>query len=61
MQEVFSGSTGHPTQQVRYCLGQQKTLPVLQELLAQPQVWYETGKAFGLNKERFSYSEGFNS
>lgn len=61
MQEVFPGFTGHPTQQVRDCLGQQRTLPVLQELLAHPQVWYGTGKALGLNKEWFSSSEGFNS
>ena len=33
---------------------------MLQELLPHPQVWHETGKALGLNKEWFSESEGFD-
>lgn len=61
MKEEFPGSTGYPTEHVRHCLGRQRTLPLLQELLAHPQVWYEPGKALGLNKERVSQSEGFDS
>lgn len=61
MKEKFPGSTGYPTEQARHCPGRQRTLPLLQELLAHPQVWYEPGKALGLNKEWVGQSEGFDS